>query len=137
MEAQISQQLELQKKGERFTLIEPPQLPDEAQSPKRIVIIFMGFVLALLSGFAVLGLAEMMDSSIHSEKAITSTVGSPPLATIPYFESHKEHLDRINQRKGLLFTCLIILLVATISFHFIIMPLDVFWLKLLRLASNL
>ncbi|WP_347985749.1 Wzz/FepE/Etk N-terminal domain-containing protein [Methylomonas sp. AM2-LC] len=137
MEAQIAQQLELQKKGERFTLIEPPQLPSEAQSPKRNVIVFLGFVLAILGGFAVLGLAEMMDSSIHSEKAITHIIGTAPLATIPYFESHKEHLDRLKQRKALFFTCLLIILAVAIAFHFIIMPLDVFWLKLLRIASNL
>ena len=35
MEAQIAQQLELQKKGERFTLIDPPQEPLEPYSPNR------------------------------------------------------------------------------------------------------
>jgi polysaccharide biosynthesis transport protein len=32
---------------------------------------------------------------------------------------------------------LITFVVAVISFHFIVMPLDVFWYKLLRVISNI
>ena len=51
MEAQISQQLEIERKGERFTLIDPPQEPLEPVSPNRVAILFLGFVFAAAGGF--------------------------------------------------------------------------------------
>jgi uncharacterized protein involved in exopolysaccharide biosynthesis len=137
MEAEIAQQLELQKKGERFTLIEPPQEPLEAHSPNRPVIIVLGFVLAVLAGFGSVALVETLDATIHNEKAITSILGVAPLAVIPYLESQKENQARKNQRKIFILSCLLIILIVLIAFHFIIMPLDVFWFKLTRVLSTL
>jgi len=137
MEAQIAQQLELQKKGERFTLIDPPQEPLEPYSPNRLVILLLGFVIAIFGGFGSVALAENLDSTIHSERAISAILGVAPLATIPYLESQKESLARKNRRITLLIACLIIGIAATIAFHFIVMPLDVFWYKLLRVLGSI
>nr|WP_305891764.1 lipopolysaccharide biosynthesis protein [Methylomonas sp. WSC-6] len=137
MEAQISQQLEIEKKGERFTLIDPPQEPLEPVSPNRMAILFLGFVLAIAGGFGTVALAEMMDASIHSEKAIANILGVAPLATIPYLESRSEKQKYRTQRRALLLGALITALVATLIFHFLFMPLDVFWYKLLRVAGGL
>jgi uncharacterized protein involved in exopolysaccharide biosynthesis len=136
MEAQIAQQLELQKKGEHFTLIDPPQEPLEAYSPNRLVIMILGFVLALASGFGSAALIEMLDTAIHSEKNITAILGVAPLATIPYLESYKETQDRKIRSTSLLVIVLISAIAAVIGFHFAVMPLDVFWYKLLRVVST-
>jgi len=136
MEAQISQQLEMERKGERFTLIDPPQEPLEPVSPNRIAILVLGVVLALASGFGAVALAEMLDSTINSPKSVTAILGVEPLAAIPYLESQKEHQDRRNERRMLLIGSAIAVLVAVLLFHFIIMPIDVFWYKLLRVVSN-
>ncbi|MDD1613854.1 MAG: lipopolysaccharide biosynthesis protein, partial [Methylococcaceae bacterium] len=87
MEAQISQQLEVERKGERFTLIDPPQEPLEPISPNRIAILFLGFVFAIASGFGSVFFAEMLGSTINNEKTITAILGVPPLSSIPYLES--------------------------------------------------
>lgn len=137
MEAQISQQLEIEKKGERFTLIDPPQEPLEPVSPNRIAILFLGFVLAIAGGFGTVALAEVMDSSIHSEKAIANILGVAPLATIPYLESQAEKQKHRTQRQIMVLAALAIGLIATLIFHFLFMPLDVFWYKLLRVAGGL
>ncbi|MDD2761215.1 MAG: Wzz/FepE/Etk N-terminal domain-containing protein [Methylomonas sp.] len=137
MEAQISQQLELEKKGERFTLIDPPQEPLEPVSPNRMAILFLGFVLAIAGGFGSVALAEMADSTIHSEKTIVSLLGVEPLATIPYLESQQER-EELNKRRLLLMIGLSITgIIAVIVFHVVIMPLDVFWYKLLRVTGAL
>lgn len=136
MEAQISQQLEMERKGERFTLIDPPQEPLEPVSPNRIAILVLGIVLALASGFGAVALAEMLDSTINSPKAVAAILGVEPLAAIPYLESQKENLDRKKERRLLLIGCVIASVVAILAFHFIVMPLDVFWYKLLRVVSN-
>lgn len=137
MEAQISQQLEIEKKGERFTLIDPPQEPLEPVSPNRMAILFLGFVLAIGGGFGTVALAEMMDASIHSEKTITNILGVAPLATIPYLESRVEKQKYQTRRRTLMLGALITALAATLIFHFLFMPLDVFWYKLLRVAGGL
>lgn len=137
MEAQIAQQLEIEKKGERFTLIDPPQEPLEPVSPNRIAILFLGVVLAVAGGFGAVAIAEMLDSTIHSEKAIMSILGVGPLASIPYMESRTENLEAKKRQRMLLIAAVIgIVLVLTI-FHWVIMPLDVFWYKLLRVTGTL
>lgn len=136
MEAQISQQLEVEKKGERFTLIDPPQEPLEPVSPNRIAILFLGFVLAAAAGFGTVALAEMLDSTVHSEKAIAAILGVEPLATIPYLESKMEFDDLKRQKKNMLIGGMSGSIALIVAFHFIVMPLDVFWYKLLRVVAG-
>ncbi len=135
MEAQISQQLEAQRKGERFTLIDPPQEPLKPISPNRMAILFLGFVFAIASGFGCVFLVEMMGSTINNEKTIASILGVMPLASIPYLESKEENETYSKRRLILLTGTLITIVIATIGFHFIVMPLDVFWYKLLRVID--
>ncbi len=136
MEAQISQQLEVDRKGERFTLIDPPQAPLEPVSPNRIAILFLGFVFALASGFGLVFLVEMMGSTINNEKTIAAILGVAPLASIPYLESREESETITKHRKILLISTLLAMIAAVIGFHFVVMPLDVFWYKLLRVIGN-
>ncbi len=136
MEAQISQQLELERKGERFTLIDPPQEPLEPISPNRAAILFLGFVFAIASGLGSVFLAEMLGSTINNEKTITAILGVPPLSSIPYLESREESETYKKRRFIMIGAALIALVVAVIGFHFIVMPLDVFWYKLLRVIGN-
>ena len=42
MEAQLAQNLETNRKGERFTLIEPPLPPEEPVSPNRLAVLIIG-----------------------------------------------------------------------------------------------
>lgn len=135
MEAEIAQQLEVERKGERFTLIDPPQEPLEPVSPNRMAILFLGIVLALAAGIGCVVLTEMLDASIHSEKAIAAIVGAPPLASIPYFESKDEHQTLAIRRRLILMGIMLASVAATIVFHFRVMPLDVFWFKLMRVIG--
>ncbi|ATG90575.1 lipopolysaccharide biosynthesis protein [Methylomonas koyamae] len=136
MEAQISQQLEMERKGERFTLIDPPQEPLEPVSPNRIAILILGLLVAVCTGFGAVALAEIFDPTINGPKAVTAILGMEPLAAIPYLESETENKAQSNRRKLLLIGCVAAGLLAAILFHMIIMPLDVFWYKLLRVIGN-
>ncbi|WP_262963891.1 lipopolysaccharide biosynthesis protein [Methylobacter psychrophilus] len=135
MEAQISQQLEVQRKGERFTLIDPPQEALDPISPNRMAILFLGFIFAIASGFGCVFLVEMMGSTINNEKTIASILGVLPLASIPYLESREESETIAKRRVIMVISTLITITLATIAFHFIVMPLDVFWFKLLRVIG--
>jgi polysaccharide biosynthesis transport protein len=137
MEAQISQQLEVERKGERFTLIDPAQEPLEPVSPNRPAILLLGLVFAIASGFGCVFLVEMMGSTINNEKTIAAILGVAPLSSIPYLESREESDASTKKRFALLVGTLIAFILAVIGFHFIVMPLDVFWYKLLRIVGNL
>ncbi len=136
MEAQISEQLEVERKGERFTLIDPPQEPLEPISPNRGAILFLGFVFAAAGGFGSVFLAEMLGSTINNEKTIASILGVMPLSSIPYLESKEEKDAFAKRRLIIIISTLIAIILAVIGFNFLVMPLDVFWYKLLRVISN-
>ena len=137
MEAEISEQLEVERKGERFTLIDPPQEPLEPISPNRGAILFLGFVFAAAGGFGSVFLAEMLGSTINNEKTIASILGVLPLSSIPYLESKEESEAAAKRRLILLIGTLITIVLAIIGFNFLVMPLDVFWYKLLRVIGNI
>lgn len=137
MEAEISQQLEVERKGERFTLIDPPQEPLEALSPNRPAIFFLGLVFAVAGGFGSVFLSEMLGATINNEKTITALLGVAPLASIPYLESMEEKEGANKKRYAFMIGTLIAFILAIIGFNFLVMPLDVFWYKLLRVIDNL
>jgi len=137
MEAEISEQLEVERKGERFTLIDPPQEPLEPISPNRGAILFLGFVFAAAGGFGSVFLAEMLGSTVNNEKTIASILGVLPLSSIPYLESKEESEAAAKRRLILLIGTLIAIILAIIGFNFLVMPLDVFWYKLLRVIGNI
>ncbi len=137
MEAEISQQLEVERKGERFTLIDPPQEPLEALSPNRPAIFFLGFVFAIAGGIGSVFLVEMLGATVNNEKTITNLLGVAPLACIPYLESLEEQEGASKRRYIIIGISLLIITIAIIAFQYFVMPLDVFWYKLLRVIDNI
>ncbi len=49
LEARLAESLEAERKSERFSLIEPPQLPLEPVKPNRIAIVLLWFVLSFVA----------------------------------------------------------------------------------------
>lgn len=135
MEAQISQQLETERKGERFELIEPAILPEDPVSPNRPAIIFLSLVLALGAGLGYAAIAESMDDAIRGSKSLVTTVGAPPLVEIPYLQNATEVS---SHRKRFIVTtaaAVSIIVLAVALTHFFWKPLDVLWYKALRKAD--
>jgi len=99
MEAKISQKLETERKGERFSLIEPAEYPLLPIKPNRKIILFLGFLLAIVCGVGLAIVLEMLDSSIHDEAAILSVVGVAPLVTVPYLEDDHDTDVRTSTKK--------------------------------------
>jgi uncharacterized protein involved in exopolysaccharide biosynthesis len=83
LEAQVSQGLESEQKGERFTLIDPPLIPERPFKPNRLAIIMIGIVLGIGAGVGFAALKEFSDNSVHSAENLTLATTFPVLATIP------------------------------------------------------
>lgn len=131
-EAQVAQELEKDSKGERFSLIDPPQLPEKPNSPNRPAIMFLGVILSMGGGLAYAGVLESLDSSIKSSKQLVAVLNAPLLSVIPYIENAQ---DRGRKRKGrgiVVFTIIAIILTASLLIHFFWIPLDVLWFAAFR-----
>lgn len=132
MEATLSQNLETERKGERFNLIEPPIRPEEPKSPNRIAIILVGMLLAVCVGGAAVAIAEMLDEGIRGERELLELLGITPLATIPYLMIAEEQTPprtRLYATVGGIAVSIILILLIV---HLAIKPLDVIWYVLLR-----
>lgn len=85
LQAEIAEQLERESKGERFSLIDPPQVPNRPIKPNRIGIFLLGMLLSLGGGLGFATFAEYSDRTIHGVRSVVSVLSSPPLAVIPRF----------------------------------------------------
>lgn len=132
LEAQLAQSLESERKGERFTLIEPPILPEEPFKPNRIAIAFLGLVFSLAGGLGAATIAEVMNDSVRGRQGVLEMLGEPPLAVVPYIITVDDTRKRILHRSFLIFGTLMALIVASVLIHFYVMPLDVLWFRSLR-----
>lgn len=132
-DAEIGKNLEIDRKGERFTLIEPPLIPDEPASPNRPLVIILGAVLSLLFAVAVAALLEALDGTVRGRRDLASLVsGVPPLAIIPdiVLEQPAAH---VWMRRGIVAgVCLAIATGGALAVNFLYEPLDVLWFVLLR-----
>ncbi|MDH5572928.1 MAG: lipopolysaccharide biosynthesis protein, partial [Gammaproteobacteria bacterium] len=134
MEATIAQELEKERKGERFTLIEPPLLPERPTSPNRVMIIILGLILSMGIGLGVVAILESVDNSIRGVKSLERIFGAAPLATIPYIQT----ADEISKTQSYMPTIkylvasMIFFLIMLSAIHFLYKPLDVIWYMLMR-----
>jgi succinoglycan biosynthesis transport protein ExoP len=84
MSAKISENLESENKSERFSLLEPPLLPEKPFKPNRAKILAMGFFLAMLASGGLVMFLELIDKRIRGAEALTHVLGYRPLVVIPY-----------------------------------------------------
>ena len=131
-EAKTAQDLEADRKGERFTLIDPPLPPEEPVSPNRPLILAIGFVLSLGLTYGALRLLESTDRTIRSRLDLIGLTGVAPLALVPHIGTLAE--ARAARRRMWLAagSSFATVCVAVVLVHFFYMPLDVLWFSLAR-----
>ena len=83
MEARVSQGLEREQKGERFTIIDPARMPEKPCRPNRMAIVLIGLVLATGTGVGCGALREFADKSVRSETDLFLETSFPVLAKVP------------------------------------------------------
>lgn len=132
-EAEIGKNLEIERKGERFTLIEPPLVPDEPASPNRPLVMILGAVLSLLLAVGVAALKEALDGTVRGRRDLVSLVaGVPPLAIIPNIEVVLARRDVWMRRAIAAGVCLAAMIAGALAVNFLYEPLDVLWFVILR-----
>lgn len=132
MEAQVSAELEVQRKGERFSLINPPELPDKPDRPNRMAILLLGAFLALAGGVGTGIVVDNVDRTIHTADQLARAMRSIPLAVIPYLPSEDEVAQLGRRRTAFGLAGLGVMLAGAVVLHLMWMPLDVLWYAILR-----
>jgi uncharacterized protein involved in exopolysaccharide biosynthesis len=128
MTAQLGQAMETERKSERFSLIEPPVLPIEPESPNRIAIVVLGLVLSLGAGAGTAVLAEAMDSAVYGPRQVAAITGVAPLVVVPYIRTRGEIIRTWRNRAFAGIGSVVVLSAAIAYVHYNVRPLDVLWI---------
>lgn len=137
MEAEVGQELEKERKGERFSLIDPPQLPEEPVKPNRPAIIILGLMLSLGGGLGFVAVAESMDSSVRGVRGATELFNAPPLSVIPYLRNSTDKARAEKRRRIATAVIAGSFVLIVLLAHFLWTPLDVLWFKGLRKVDTI
>jgi len=135
LEADVSESLEREQKGERFTLIEPPLLPERPSKPNRFAIFLIGFVLSLGGSAGAVSLLEAMDNKVRGRRGVIAVTGISPIGIIPKVDARAK---RRRWRKRLVTWFAIsaaALSIVLITVNAAIVPLDVLWFKAARILG--
>jgi polysaccharide chain length determinant protein (PEP-CTERM system associated) len=125
--ASMNQQLEQDRKGERLTMIDSPDLPTSPRMPPRKIVLALGFVMALFGGFAGVYLMEMLNSSVHGTRQLTALVGVPPLVAVPRIATPSERRRRHVYQFAAAVGVVVVVVGGADLYDQYVQPLDVLW----------
>ncbi len=136
MEAEVGQQLEKDRKGERFSLIDPPHMPEQPIRPNRPAIIILGFLFSMVGSVGYVALVESVDTSVRGTNGVMAVANASPLSIIPYLRNSEDQQRSKKIKKSIMvaFTGGIVVLIVFI--HLFWTPLDVLWFKGLRKVNT-
>ena len=131
MNAKIAQNLESENKSERFSVLEPPVLPEKPFKPNRVKIIGLGLLLALVSSGGVVMTLESIEKRIRGSEALSNVLGNRPLVVIPYLVIQEEVTQRKRMLRLMSIVAAISLPIILVAVHFLYMPLGTLFMKIL------
>ncbi len=136
MGAKLSENLEDEQKGERFTLIDPPLAPEEPATPNRPLLLGLGVLLALGAGVLTIVLLESRDGTVRSRRELEALLEVPPLAILPLVYTLADRARQRRRRRFALLGTIGAFAVTLILTHLFYRPLDLLWDAALRRLSG-
>ncbi len=117
-QAKLTAGLEQRQETEHFRLIDPPSLPYEASSPKRMRLNAGGAGAGIVLGLVVAFLLEIRSGGVHNERDLTELAGVPLVLSIPLILTPEEE-KRTGMKLAMNWavTGLAVLLVAAAEFY--------------------
>jgi succinoglycan biosynthesis transport protein ExoP len=132
MEAQVAQNLEADRKGERFTLIEPPMPPEEPVSPNRLLIWLIGIVMSAGLAVGCVALLESLDATVRNRKDLFELLAGAPIALVPVIGTSAEAGQVRTRVRYALGAVAVAAVSAILAVHLLYRPVDVLWFQVLR-----
>jgi uncharacterized protein involved in exopolysaccharide biosynthesis len=136
MEAKLSENLESEQKGERFTLIDPPLVPEQPSSPNRPLLVSLGLMLALAVGLATVAILESRDGSVRDRQELELLLDVPPLAVLPLMLTAADRARQRRQRRFAVLGTAGAFALALVLTHLFYRPLDVLWVEAIRTING-
>ncbi len=137
LEANIAQNMEAENKAGSFKLIEPPTIPEKPVKPNRKKLLLMGVVLSFGAGAGLMLAAEFLDPGVRGVTNYAQILGHQPLAVVPHIFNSEDLALRIANIKKLAYIAGVFLVIGIMTFHYFVMGIDVFWMKLMAKISVL
>jgi polysaccharide chain length determinant protein (PEP-CTERM system associated) len=82
-QSEMATNLEKTQQGERFRMIDPPNLPTRPFSPNRLKMALMGLIAGFVLGAGAVFAAEYSDPRLHTERELKKLISAPLLADVP------------------------------------------------------
>jgi protein tyrosine kinase modulator len=101
LESELSENMEKNKKGEQFRILDPANLPLRPARPNRLMILLVGLASGLAGGVALAFLWDNLDTSFKRGEEIIAYVNLPLLVTIPALITRDGVLEQ-RRAQGLL-----------------------------------
>lgn len=132
LEAQVSEGLEAQRKGERFSLIDPPLVPEKPVTPNRPAILILGLVVSMVGGLGYGAAVDSLDHAVRNAGSVERIVRSAPLAVLPFVPNSEDEAKARRRRRWLVWGGVGGVGIALIVIHTLWLPLDILWFAALR-----
>ena len=110
--AREATELEVLQKGERFTILDPAQVPEQPSRPNRILINAVGSAGGLVLGIVLALVTEFLGFSITLPQQIFAATGISVLGVIPIILTRADRLQRRRRAMAGAATGLTVLLAA-------------------------
>ena len=107
-EAEIGEQLEINRQAERFEIIEHAQVPDASAAPNRKLIAAGGVFGSAALGVALMVLVEMLSTVIHTPRDLELRLKLRPVVTVPYIRIAAEIRRRRFRMVGVMLAVFVI-----------------------------
>ena len=128
--AATGEQVEVRQKGERFEVIEQASVPEDPESPNRLLIAAGSIVMGLGVGLGLVVLLELLNKSVRRPAELISGLGIQPFGTVPYIATHGEVIrSRLKMVMGILLVGVGIP-AALYVVHYQVMPIDLILSKM-------
>lgn len=123
-QARVNERIELSAQGQRITVIEGANVPQEPSGPNRFKLIAAGIGAGGMLAVGFFVLLEVLNRTIRRPFELQSKFGIVPLVVVPYMESRR---DRMLRRAALIFAFLAVLVGVPAVLWYVdtnYMPLD-------------
>ena len=97
-ESQMATSMERLQQGERFSVLDPPNVPTKPSFPNRLKFCAIGIAAGLAFGLIVAGGLEFLDDRMHSGKDIKAMLPMTVISEVPAVEST---LDQHKKKRRL------------------------------------
>ena len=87
LDAQVTANLQSEDKGERFSVVDEPSLPDKPMGQTRATLLLTGLVVGAVAGATLIILFDLALGTIHGETSLAAITGAPTLGIVPRQDS--------------------------------------------------